>query len=116
MPLSGSFLLHPAEQRLASRPLPRSLEFPAGHQIGASQPRRRLIGQHMRALMHLVQGAISRMAEHDVEGRFGMEGRWRDLMAAHRSLYPFNRAHVQAENPHVLEAWVPGGSQAASAV
>ena len=116
MPLSRRFLLQPAEQRLARIPLPRSLEFPGGHQIGASQPRRQLAGRHMRVLMHLVQGAIGRMAEHDVEGRFEMEGRWRDLMAARRGLYPFNRAHVQAENPHVLEAWVHGGSQAATAV
>ncbi len=82
MPLSSRLLLQPAEQRLASLPLPCALQLPGGQRIGASQPRLRLIVRDMRALMHLAQGAIGRMAEDYVEGRLEIEGRLRDLMAA----------------------------------
>ena len=82
MSWSNRLLLQPAEQRLAGLPLPCSVQLPGGQRIGAVQPRLRLVVRDMRALMHLAQGAIGRLAEDYVEGRLEIEGRLRDLMAA----------------------------------
>ncbi|SCC91026.1 putative fatty acid methyltransferase [Thiomonas sp. X19] len=81
MSWSHRLLLQPAEQRLANLPLPCSVQLPGGQRIGAAQPRLRLVVRDMRALMHLAQGAIGRLAEDYVEGRLEIEGRLRDLMA-----------------------------------
>lgn len=75
-------LLQPAEQRLAALPLPCAVQLPGGRLIGPAQATLRLVVRDMRALMHLAQGAIGRLAEDYVEGRLEIEGRLRDLMAA----------------------------------
>ena len=82
MALSNRLLLQPAEQRLAGLPLPCAVQLPGGQRIGAAKPRLQLVVRDMRALMHLAQGAIGRLAEDYVEGRLEIEGRLRDLMAA----------------------------------
>ena len=75
-------LLQPAEQRLAALPLSCAVQLPGGRLIGPAGARLRLVVRDMRALMHLAQGAIGRLAEDYVEGRLEIEGRLRDLMAA----------------------------------
>ncbi len=82
MALSNRLLLQPAEQRLAGLPLPCAVQLPGGQRIGAAKPRLQLVVRDMRALMHLAQGAIGRLAEDYVEGRLEIEGRLRDLMLA----------------------------------
>ncbi len=80
--LPDRLLLQPAEQRLAALPMPCAVELPGGRLIGPAQATLRLVVRDMRALMHLAQGAIGRLAEDYVEGRLEIEGRLRDLMAA----------------------------------
>lgn len=74
-------LRQPAEQQIASLPLPCSVSLPDGERIGASQPRLSFVIRDMRALLHLTQGAIGRLAEDYVEGRLEIEGDMHDLMA-----------------------------------
>lgn len=78
-----SFLSHLrrlAEKQLGGLPLPCSLQLPGDRSIGATQARVTFIVRHMRALMHLAQGAIGRLAEDYVEGRIEIEGEMRDLV------------------------------------
>ncbi|SAK51791.1 cyclopropane-fatty-acyl-phospholipid synthase [Caballeronia hypogeia] len=78
----STFLRQPAERKLASLPLPCSVCFPDGHRIGAAQPRLSFVLRDMRALLHLTQGAIGRLAEDYVEGRIDIVGDLHDLMSA----------------------------------
>ncbi len=80
--LADRMLLQPAEQRLAALPLSCAVQLPGGRRIGPAEAKLRLVVRDMRALMHLAQGAIGRLAEDYVEGRLEIEGRLRDLMAA----------------------------------
>jgi len=80
-------LLRPAEQRLASLPLPCSLVLPGGQRLGAARPRLAFIVHDLRALLHLARGAIGRLAEEYVEGRLEIEGDMRDLMATAPALF-----------------------------
>jgi cyclopropane-fatty-acyl-phospholipid synthase len=80
-------LLRPAEQRLAGLPLPCSVMLPGGQRFGAAQPRLAFIVRDMRALMHLAQGAIGRLAEDYVEGRLEIEGNMHDLMVTAPALF-----------------------------
>ena len=75
-------LLQPAEQRLAALPLPCAVQLPGGRLLGPAEATLRLVVRDVRALMHLAQGAIGRLAEDYVEGRLEIEGRLRDLMTA----------------------------------
>ena len=81
-------LLQPAEQRLAALPLPCAVQLPGGRRLGPAEATLRLVVRDMRALMHLAQGAIGRLAEDYVEGRLEIEGRLRDLMTAAPALLP----------------------------
>lgn len=78
--VSPRFFLQPAVARIQAVPLPCALQLPGGRRIGAEHPRLALIARDLRALMHLAQGAIGRLAEDYVEGRLEIEGRLRDLM------------------------------------
>ena len=80
--LADRMLLQPAEQRLAALPLSCAVQLPGGRRIGPAGATLRLVVRDMRALMHLAQGAIGRLAEDYVEGRLEIDGRLRDLMAA----------------------------------
>lgn len=80
MILSGIFR-QSAEQQLANLPLPCSVCLPDGKQIGAAHPRLSLVVRDLRALIHLTQGAIGRLAEDYVEGRLEIVGDLHDLMA-----------------------------------
>lgn len=82
MTLSNRFLLQPAERRLIGLPLPCSVQLPGGQRIGAQQPRLAFVVRDLRALVHLAQGMIGRLAEDYVEGRLEIEGNLRDLMTA----------------------------------
>ncbi|MDH6147311.1 MULTISPECIES: class I SAM-dependent methyltransferase [Paraburkholderia] len=77
----SSLLRQPAEQQIASLPLPCSVSLPDGERIGAAQPQLSFVIRDMRALWHLTQGAIGRLAEDYVEGRLEIEGDMQDLMA-----------------------------------
>ena len=79
--------IRPAEQRLADLPLPCSVLLPGGQRFGAAQPRLAFIVRDMRALMHLAQGAIGRLAEDYVEWRLEIEGNMRDLMVTAPALF-----------------------------
>lgn len=75
-------VLRRAEQRLAASPLPCAVQLPGGQRIGSAHPRFELVVRDLRALVHLAQGAIGRLAQDHVEGRLEIEGPLRDLMAA----------------------------------
>ncbi|WP_027801613.1 class I SAM-dependent methyltransferase [Paraburkholderia dilworthii] len=77
-----SLLRSPAEQQIAGMPVPCSVALPDGQRIGAREPRLLFEIRDMRALLHLRQGAIGRLAEDYVEGRLEIEGSMHDLMAA----------------------------------
>ena len=77
----SSLFRQPAEQRIASLPLPCSVWLPDGERIGAAQPRLSFVIRDMRALLHLTPGAIGHLAEDYVEGRLEIEGDMHDLMA-----------------------------------
>ncbi|CAB3776870.1 putative fatty acid methyltransferase [Paraburkholderia ultramafica] len=77
----SSLFRQPAEQQIANLPLPCSLRLPDGERIGAAQPRVSFVIRDMRALLHLTQGEIGRLAEDYVEGRLEIEGDLHDLMA-----------------------------------
>jgi cyclopropane-fatty-acyl-phospholipid synthase len=92
----SSRLLQPVEQRLVGLPLPCSVQLPGGERIGAAQPRLALVVHDMRALTHLAQGAIGRLAEDYVEGRLEIEGNMRDVMVTAPALLgidPTQEAH-----------------------
>ncbi|CAE6889197.1 class I SAM-dependent methyltransferase [Paraburkholderia domus] len=92
----SSLLRQPAEQQIASLPLPCSVCLPDGERIGAAQPRLSFVIRDMRALRHLTQGAIGRLAEDYVEGRLEIEGDMHDLMATAPALLrhdPTEEAH-----------------------
>lgn len=92
----SNLLRRPAEQQIASLPLPCSLRLPDGERIGAAQPRLSFVIRDMRALLHLTQGAIGRLAEDYVEGRIEIEGDMHDLMATAPALLrhdPTQEAH-----------------------
>lgn len=78
----SSLLRHSAQQRIAELPMPCSVCLPDGVRIGAAQPRLSFAIRDIRALLHLTQGAIGRLAEDYVEGRLEIEGDLHDLMAA----------------------------------
>ncbi|MFM0367118.1 hypothetical protein [Paraburkholderia sediminicola] len=70
----SSLLRSPAEQQIASLPLPCSVALPDGQRIGAQQqPRLSFVIRDTRALLHLTQGAIGRLAEDYVEGRLEID-------------------------------------------
>ena len=77
----SSLFRQPAEQQIASLPLPCSVWLPDGRRIGAAQPRLSFVIRDLRALLHLTRGAIGRLAEDYVEGRLEIEGDLHDLMA-----------------------------------
>jgi cyclopropane-fatty-acyl-phospholipid synthase len=77
----SSLFRQPAEQQIASLPLPCSVSLPDGERFGAAQPRLSFVIRDTRALLHLTQGAIGRLAEDYVEGRLDIEGDLHDLMA-----------------------------------
>jgi cyclopropane-fatty-acyl-phospholipid synthase len=77
----ASLFRQPAEQRIASLPMPVSLQLPDGERIGAAQPRISFEVCDKRALLHLMQGAIGGLAEDYVEGRLEIDGDMHDLMA-----------------------------------
>ncbi|MFM0672155.1 class I SAM-dependent methyltransferase [Paraburkholderia sediminicola] len=92
----SNLLRQPAEQQIACLPLPCSLWLPDGQRIGAAQPRLSFVIRDLRALLHLTQGAIGRLAEDYVEGRLEIEGDLHDLMAAAPALLrqdPTQEAH-----------------------
>ena len=96
-------LLQPAEQRLAALPLPCAVQLPGGRRIGPAEAGLRLVVRDMRALMHLAQGAIGRLAEDYVEGRLEIEGRLRDLMTAAPALLG---SDPTAAEPAALSRWM----------
>ncbi len=96
-------LLQPAEQRLAALPLPCAVQLPGGRRIGPAEAGLRLIVRDMRALMHLAQGAIGRLAEDYVEGRLEIEGRLRDLMTAAPALLG---SDPTAADPAPVSRWL----------
>jgi cyclopropane-fatty-acyl-phospholipid synthase len=77
-----SLLRSPAEQQIAGMPIPCSVALPDGQRIGAREPRLSFEIRDTRALLHLTQGAIGRLAEDYVEGRLEIDGSMHDLMAA----------------------------------
>jgi cyclopropane-fatty-acyl-phospholipid synthase len=77
----SSLLRSPAEQQIAGPPLPCSVALPDGQRIGAQQPRLSFVIRDTRALLHLAQGTIGRLAEDYVEGFLEIEGDMHDLMA-----------------------------------
>jgi cyclopropane-fatty-acyl-phospholipid synthase len=81
MMMLSSIFRQPAEQQLSRLPLPCSVWLPDGERIGAAQPRLSFVIRDIRALLHLRQGAIGRLAEDYVEGRLEIEGDMHDLMA-----------------------------------
>jgi cyclopropane-fatty-acyl-phospholipid synthase len=83
----SSQLLRPAEQRLSGLPLPCSMLLPGGQRLGAAHPQLAFVVRDTRALLHLAQGAIGRLAEDYVEGRLEIEGNMRDLMATAPALF-----------------------------
>ena len=83
-----SLLRQPAEHRIAHLPIPCTVRLPDGGRIGAAQPRLSFIIRDIRALLHLTQGAIGRLAEDYVEGRLEIEGDLHDLMATAPALLP----------------------------
>ncbi|OUL87759.1 class I SAM-dependent methyltransferase [Paraburkholderia hospita] len=77
----SSLFRQPAEQQIASLPLPCCVWLPDGERIGAEQPRLSFVIRDLRTLLHLTHGAIGRLAEDYVEGRLEIEGDMHDLMA-----------------------------------
>ena len=97
--LSERLFVQPATARLSALPLPCAVQLPGGRRIGAARPALQLIVRDARALLHLAQGAIGRMAEDYVEGRLEIEGRMRDLMAAAPALLPHDPTRAAAAGP-----------------
>jgi len=88
-----SLLRSPAEQQIAGMPVPCAVALPDGHRIGAREARLSFEIRDMRALLHLRQGAIGRLAEDYVEGRLEIEGDMHDLMAAAPALLRGDPTH-----------------------
>ncbi|CAB3687272.1 class I SAM-dependent methyltransferase [Paraburkholderia rhynchosiae] len=97
----SSLLRSPAEQQIAGLPLPCSVALPDGQRIGAPQPRLSFVIRDMRALLHLTQGAIGRLAEDYVEGRLEIEGNMHDLMAAAPAL-------LRSDPTQEAQGWLMG--------
>ncbi|SFU23988.1 class I SAM-dependent methyltransferase [Paraburkholderia aspalathi] len=97
----SSLLRSPAEQQIAGLPLPCSVALPDGRRIGAQQPRLSFVIRDMRALLHLTQGAIGRLAEDYVEGRLEIEGNMHDLMATAPAL-------LRSDPTHETHGWLMG--------
>lgn len=89
----SSLFRQPAEQQIASLPLPCSVSLPDGERFGAAQPRLSFVIRDTRALLHLTQGAIGRLAEDYVEGRLEIEGDLHDLMATAPALLRHDPTH-----------------------
>lgn len=70
-----------AEQQIAALPMPCSVQLPDGERIGATDPQLSFEIRDKQALLHLLQGAIGRLAEDYVEGRLEIDGDMHDLMA-----------------------------------
>ena len=94
-----SLLRSPAEQQIAGMPVPCSVSLPDGQRIGAPEPRLSFEIRDMRALLHLRQGAIGRLAEDYVEGRLEIEGDLHDLMAAAPAL-------LRGDPTHETHGWL----------
>jgi cyclopropane-fatty-acyl-phospholipid synthase len=92
MMLSNLFR-QPAEQQIASLPLPCAVSLPDGERIGAARPRLSFIIRDMRALLHLTRGEIGRLAEDYVEGRLEIKGDLHDLMATAPALLRHDPTH-----------------------
>ena len=93
------FFVEPTAARLSALPLPCAVQLPGGRRIGPAAPALRLIVRDMRALLHLAQGAIGRLAEDYVEGRLEIEGRLRDLMLAAPALLADDPTRAAAPGP-----------------
>ncbi|MGN8108829.1 class I SAM-dependent methyltransferase [Paraburkholderia sp. 22098] len=94
-----SLLRSPAEQQIAGMPLPCSVALPDGQRIGAREPRLSFEIRDTRALLHLTQGAIGRLAEDYVEGRLEIDGSMHDLMAAAPAL-------LRSDPTHETHGWL----------
>jgi cyclopropane-fatty-acyl-phospholipid synthase len=95
----SSLLRSPTEQQMAGLPLPCSVALPDGQRIGAREPRLLFVIRDLRALLHLTQGAIGRLAEDYVEGRLDIEGNMHDLMAAAPAL-------LRSDPTHETHGWL----------
>ena len=81
-------LLSLVERKLEALPLPVQLRMPDGQVAGPSPARLRFEVRERRALAPLARGDIGWLARDYVEGRIGIEGSMRDLMAVAAALLP----------------------------
>ncbi len=91
-----SILVNEAHKRLERLPLPAALEFDNGARIGAPNPRVTLRLPDERALLLLTGNRLDAIADAIVEGKVGIEGKMRDLMALTAGLIRPMGAAVQA--------------------
>ncbi|MFJ1302193.1 class I SAM-dependent methyltransferase [Pseudomonadota bacterium AL_CKDN230030165-1A_HGKHYDSX7] len=81
-------LLALVERKLEALPLPVQLQMPDGQIAGPAPARLRFVVRERRALAPLARGDIGWLAHDYVEGRIGIEGSMRDLMAVAAALLP----------------------------
>ena len=74
-------LVNQAQRRIAALPLPCLVELPGGQRIGSPHAKLTFIIRDIAALIHFAQGSIGRLAEDYVDGRLGIVGELRDMMA-----------------------------------
>lgn len=80
------------EARLAKSPVPLAIVLPNGQRIGAVDAALRLTLRDQTAVAALATGAIGTVGAEIVEGRVGLEGSVRDLMAAAQALLQIDPA------------------------
>ncbi len=81
-------LVRTVSSRLAALGHPLALRLPGDRMLGPEQPSVTLEFGTWRGLKALVAGEIGGIAEGFVEGRIGIEGRMRDVMAVAAALLP----------------------------
>ncbi|MFA7679416.1 MAG: class I SAM-dependent methyltransferase [Pigmentiphaga sp.] len=81
-----NILYSQAERKLAELPFPIRAVLPDGTVLGAANPEVTLQAHSLSAINHLISGNIGLIGEDYVEGRIGLEGSMRQLMAAAQAI------------------------------
>src|SRR5690606_10032102 len=81
-----NILYSQAERKLAELPFPIRVVLPDGTVLGAANPEVTLQAHSLSAINHCISGNIGLIGEDYVEGRIGLEGSMRQLMAAAQAI------------------------------
>ncbi|WP_170235274.1 SAM-dependent methyltransferase [Verticiella sediminum] len=81
-------MLASVEKKLEQIPFPLQVVMPDGSTVGDPNFRVRLVVKDFKSLARVASGNIGHLAEDYVEGRVGLDGNMRDVMAAAQVLLP----------------------------